>query len=193
MENGFCSSFPKLSSSLSVSKRLFVFKMRKAKKLTFIVHFLGASTVLRALWTLPASMNLQHFHLNLLSAFPPLSPTSVWLLFTTILWNCSCQGLMTLNPVDVFQSSSYLTPRQHSALEKIFSSFVSLTLGVLVFLPLLSLTIGFILEGTHLSQEELGPWEIGTSALFRAHITHHCVSVCLLSLWRSTCLLAIAI
>lgn len=96
--------------------------------------------------SLPASMNLHHFHLNLLSAFPPLSPTSVWLLFTTILRNSSCQGLMALNPVDVFQSSSYLTPQQRSALPEIFSSFISLTLGVLVFLPLLSLTVGFLLS-----------------------------------------------
>ena len=182
MENGFCSSFPKLCSSVSVSKRLFVFKMRKTKKLTFIVHFLGASTVLSTLCTLTASMNLHHFHLNLLSAFPPLSPTSVWLLFTTILRNSSCQGLMTLNPVDVFQSSSYLTPQQHSALPEIFSSFISLTLGVLVFLPLLSLTIGFLLSWRVpvFPRKNLDPKKSGLQ-LFSMYISLTIVYLCVCS------------
>lgn len=111
MENHSYWYFPKLwkehlCSSLSVSKResLFVFKKREAKKGTFLVLLLGICTVLSAWDTRAAPMSPQNYCLDRLPLLPPLLPTPLWLLFTTIHWNSSCQApqYMTVNPGDVF-------------------------------------------------------------------------------------------
>lgn len=86
--------------------------------------------------------------------FRPFHPPWSGLLFTTIHRNSSCQGLqcMTLNPADIFLSSTCLIPQQHSALLEIFSSFTFMTLDVLLLLLLSPpLTVGPLSSWRYLS------------------------------------------